>query len=556
MRKSYFLHWIILGLVLIMSSCSENDDLNTSKPGDGILFSASRPQTRTIYDGWLQLDWITGDQIGIYSAEANALDVDIDKPKHSIYEITGFSNESNHSNHAEFNVLESEQGLKWGSYNDHTFYGAYPAERIETYPDEGDMKGMFKMKYKTNQVCRVSSTASPYETTPDMKNAYMVAKNTLAPTSDNCVLLNFRPIMTTLGITVKAGATGENIGTGIIPAPTTITGVSVIMPKALSEGKFIYDVDNDGLKNGSVMDNTKEAVFVSFEQNDERYIKLNKGENISFLAFLPPISMDGTANNAAKIRIHTTGYQNYVISLNGNLAQESKIKVELPDFDPNNLRSNNWMTYLDDKVYVSQLSIPGAYKDFQSSSLNLRNLMNMGVRAVDLRSVTDVNSVIENMKLFLGDTNNKGEFIIALCSDNTTIQPDNIVKDFDANMTLGQARGKILVIRPSISSITFNDYTDTEKVISSLKFAGNKEPGNWTVTYCAKDGMEVANIASSNKSIYEHIVKTQEGNTGIVMTPYACSQYYDASNAVYGDLLTQSIIDCNYKFIHKFSVNN
>lgn len=564
MRKKLYFHHLLLGMAIFMGSCSKNEDSIPANPGDAISFSAATPQSRTYYSEWLQLDWEENDQIGIYSAEANALEADKDKPKSAKYIITEIIEESGHEHHANFAPVGD--GLKWGSYNDHTFYGAYPAKRIETYPNEGDLKGIFQMKYMTNQVCTVSSSASPYTTTPNMKNAYMVAKNTLPPTSDDHVLLSFKPVMTTLQINVTAGRTGSDIGTGIIPEPTTITGVSVIMPRALKDGKFLYNVDNSKLNDGSVLEGTKESVFVSFDNNGERYIKLKAGEKISFLVFLPPVLMDGNTGDAAKLRIHTTGYQNYVIPMNVNLQQEYKFDIKLPDFDPERIQPNNWMSYMDDKVYVWQLSIPGSYRNLQS--IPAGNLLNMGVRALDLRSATgdEMKTITGEIESFLN--NNSQEFVIALCGDGSTVSSTKMI-DFNADMTLAEARGKILVINENMSDITFyNDYSEdkyneneAKYVIDNLISIGNNVSKAWTVTYCAYDNMSQSEVGSSNKAIYEHIVNTQEGNTGIVMIPYACTQKILGESgsgvvgyiSTYGDLFTQSIIDCNFKFIHQFA---
>lgn len=559
MRKKLYFHHLMLSMAIFMGSCSENEDSIPASPGDAISFSATTPQSRTNYSDWLQLDWVEDDQIGIYSAEAKALEADINKPKNAaVYKITTIYNDEGHEHHADFAPVGD--GLKWGSYNDHTFYGAYPAERIETYPNEGDMKGIFQMKYMTNQVCSVSPVEnSVYNTTPDMKNAYMVAKNTLPPTSDEHVLLTFRPVMTTLQINVTAGSTGSDIGTGIIPEPTTITGVSVIMPRALKDGKFLYNVDNSKLNNGTVLEGTKESVFVSFDNNGERYIKLNAGEKISFLAFLPPVLMDGTEGNAAKLRIHTTGYQNYVITMNVNLPQEYKFDIILPDFDPERIQPNNWMSYMDDKVYIWQLSIPGSYRNLQS--IPAGNLLNMGVRALDLRSATeeDMETITGEIESFLGK--NSQEFVIALCNAGSSISSNKVkVIPFNADMTLADARGKILVINEVESGITFKNYTNSNAAIRTLTDIGKYTDRAWTVTYCAYDNMSQSEVESSNKAIYDHIVKTQEGNTGIVMIPYACTQKISNSGSgivdyisTYGDLFTQSIIDCNFKFIHQFA---
>ena len=564
MRKKLYFHHLMLGMAIFMSSCSKNEDSIPANPGDAISFSAATPQSRTYYSEWLQLDWVKDDQIGIYSAEANALEADINKPKNAVYNITTIYNDGDHKHHADF-VPVGDDVLKWGSYNDHTFYGAYPAERIETYPDEVDMKGIFQMKYMTNQVCTVNpldNNTNMYTTTPDMKNAYMVAKNTLPPTSDEHVLLTFRPVMTTLQINVTAGSTGSDIGTGIIPEPTTLTGVSVIMPKALKDGKFLYAVDNSKLNDGSVLDGTKESVFVSFDNNGERYIKLKSGEKISFLVFLPPVLMDGSTGDAAKLRIHTTGYQNYVIPMNVDLQQEYKFDIKLPYFDPERIQPNNWMSYMDDKVYVSQLSIPGSYRNLQS--IPAGNLLNMGVRALDLRSATgdEMNTITKEIESFLDK--NSQEFVIALCNAGSSISSNKVkVIPFNADMTLADARGKILVINEGESGITFKNYTNSNAAISTLTAIGKYTDRAWTVTYCAYDNMSQSEVGSSNKAIYDHIVKTQEGNTGIVMIPYACTEKVQSVESsgtyelysTYGDLFAQSIIDCNFKFIHQFAIN-
>ena len=562
MRKKLYFHHLLLGMAIFMCSCSENEDSIPASPGDAISFSAATPQSRTYYSDSLQLDWEADDRIGIYSAEANALEADKNKPKNAEYKIIPISNDEGHEHHADFEAVGGD-GLKWGSYNDHTFYGAYPAERIGTYPDEVDMKGIFQMKYMTNQVCTVNpldNNTNMYTTTPDMKNAYMVAKNTLPPTSDEHVLLTFRPVMTTLQINVTAGSTGSDIGTGIILGPTTITGVSVIMPGALKDGKFLYNVDNSKLNDGSVLGGTKESVFVSFNNNGERYIKLNAGEKISFLVFLPPVLMDGSTGDAAKLRIHTTGYQNYVIPMNVNLQQEYKFDIKLPDFDPERIQPNNWMSYMDDKVYVWQLSIPGSYRNLQS--IPAGNLLNMGVRALDLRSATGdemkTKTITEEIESFLGK--NSQEFVIALCNAGSSISSKKVkVISFNADMTLADARGKILVINEGDSGIKFNGYTDSNTAISTLTDIGKYTDRAWTVTYCAYDNMPQDIVESSNKAIYDHIVKTQEGNTGIVMIPYACTEKVQSVESsgklysTYGDLFTQSIIDCNFKFIHQFA---
>ncbi len=483
--------------------------------------------------------------------------------KHAKYKITKAYTEGEHAHHGDFAPTNEAEYLKWGSYDAHTFYGAYPADRIVAYPNESTSKGQFIMKYATNQCCTVSEyddNDSIFLTEADMKNAYMMAKNTLTPNSTEHVLLDFQPVMTTLEITIKAGNTGEETGTGLMPAPTTITGVSVIMPKALTEGQFVYDVDNRKLKDGTVTGNTQESVFVTIEDSkNNKYLKLDAGKSVSLLAFLPPIPMDGTTGNAAKIRVHTTGYQNFVIPLNGELQQESKITVRIPDFDPEHIKANNWMTYLDDKIYLSQLSVPGAYAATSFGSLQhwtmpISSQLDMGIRAFDLSNSTEeaTKTAFAAFESFL--ESNPNECIIAVCGNNATTSSKSI--EFSPDLNLGAARGHILILPTGNSAITRNAYTNLSVAKKELSDAADNAVGTWSITDCANPDMAETDIASTNKSIYEHIVNAQEGSTGIVMTAYVCSAYSDNYTEVYGDLLSQSIIDCNYKFVFKHSDND
>lgn len=563
MKRRQYLYHVLCSAILFLGSCSDSEDLGMmpANPGDAIRFSAAIPQTRTHYIDSLQIDWDEGDEIGIYSAQANTMAGDQNMVKYAKYKITKAYTEGEHAHHGDFAPTDKDKYLKWGSYDEHTFYGAYPADRIVAYPNESTSQGQFIMKYATNQCCTVSEyddNDSIYLTKADMKNAYMMAKNTLTPNSTEHVLLNFHPVMTTLEITIKAGNTGEETGTGLMPAPTTITGVSVIMPKALTEGQFVYDVDNRKLKDGTVTDNTQESVFVTIEDSkNNKYLKLDAGKSVSLLAFLPPIPMDGTTGNAAKIRVHTTGYQNFVIPLNGELQQESKITVRIPDFDPEHIHANNWMTYLDDKIYLSQLSIPGAYAATSFGSLQhwtmpISSQLDMGIRAFDLSNSTEeaTTTAFEAFKNFL--ESNPNECIIAVCGDNATTSSKSI--EFSPNLKLGEARGHILILPTDNNAITRNAYTKVSDAETKLSDAAKNAVGTWSITDCAKSDMPVTDIASTNKSIYEHIVNAQEGSTGIVMTAYVCSAYSDNYKEVYGDLLSQSIIDCNYKFVFNTAI--
>lgn len=217
------------------------------------------------------------------------------------------------------------------------------------------------------------------------------------------------------------------------------------------------------------------------------------------------------------------------------------------------------MTYLDDKIYLSQLSVPGAYAatsfgSLQNWTMPISSQLDMGIRAFDLSNSTEeaTKTAFAAFESFL--KSNPKECIIAVCGNNATTSSKSI--EFSLKLNLGKARGHILILPTDNNAITRYTYTDLSDAKKKLSAAAGNAVGIWSITDCAKSGMAETDIASTNKSIYEHIVKAQEGSTGIVMTAYVCSAYSDKYTEVYGDLLSQSIIDCNYKFVFKHSDND
>lgn len=231
MLKNYGLLLVPLVVTGILTgSCSDEHEMGTTvQPGTAIQFGVTdiKPLKRTIYEDFLKINWVKGDSIRICSTSENVAHNIVGNAKNAVYKIDNLDADG-HQGHATIVASESDQFLKWtGDLNaESTFYGAYPEARVKANPSLGNE--VFCMEYHTSQVCKVvSSNDGKYQTAPDMKNAYMVAKNTLFPIGEH-VLLAFDPIMTTPEITVTAGS--YEVGTGIIQ-PVTVTGVSIIMPR-------------------------------------------------------------------------------------------------------------------------------------------------------------------------------------------------------------------------------------------------------------------------------------------------------------------------------------
>lgn len=589
-KKHYPFHGLFLlfaGLSLL--GCTDEDDNYASvHPGNAIQFSVERIATRTHYEDkyeengtdYYPIDWDAGDQIFISSADA-APGTSISGQQHAIYKVTPTDDASYHGSIAPINPsTDSEDdayGLHWGMGDNfdkqYTFYGAYPAQRVKGYSNSMDdmTSGTLTMQYYTNQVCKITSVENgQYESEPDMMNAYMLAKKTLPTPTQDHILLDFKPIMTTLDIHITAG--NYEVATGIIQ-PVTVTGVSIITPGKLT-GKELQcnaqTLDENGtttLTNFDSSSSSKECVFVgidnTLESSNEKsigYVDLFEGESLHLMAFLPPFE---NVSEGTQIKIHAVGGLSFVFALKEGqnyFEAQKRIDVQLPDVSPVTTKANDWISQLNDDKLLRTLSIPG-YECKEGDKSRLNDLLNMGVRAFDVNELRNGPRHGQDLPQEIKDIFNnflKGhqkEFIILLYDggiDDLGIEPNfELTKDNWDDVTVSDVRNGIISLK--WSGIGEGHY-EQEGVKNHLPFGSTGRDAallipnsEWNVQY-RNIGKDAAEIIALNKTNYETIIKTaiQEGCIGIVMAPYAGEIYAD-DTYTYSDLLIQSIIDCNFK---------
>lgn len=546
-KRNGLLTAALLTTVVFMGSCSSEDNVMGTqvKPGSPISFSVlgTEPQARTVYEDRLQINWELDDEIGICSPSSNVLLSGEKQLNGAVaYKVTTL-NADGHPYHAGIEPSEAGTYLKWGDdlNSPSVFYGAYPQERITKCPTVENET--FQMQYITNQECKVySSDNGVYLTTPDMKNAYMMAKNQLMPNGDH-VLLSFDPIMTTPDITITAGE--YEVGTGIIQ-PITVTGVSVIMPKKLSSETLNYhitDLTNGSIENprGELKDyaDGQESVFIQIDNNGKKYIDLYEGESINLMAFLPPIP---NLTNA-KIRVHTLGATDFVKTVPDELKVQSRITIQLPDITPETTKPNNWISKLDVNTPLKKMSIPAYVCTGNESQNDIEALLKKGMRAFDAEKFMESkHNLKESFVNVCNDyVSNKGkdEFLIVWVDNVTVIdinRPEGWI-DFQSNIQ--SAKGHVILLEKYKDKFYRVNSKIYEKELFSSKtdvssFDLNRDWAVWNNTN-----------ANNNKVIYDKIVGSnkQTGFTGIVTIPNAGVTY----DKTYGDLLLQAVIDCNYK---------
>ena len=548
-----------------LSGCQEEnpDPNNGNSEGNYIPFAVSETKTRTVYDetDQLQLNWVTGDKVRIFCDQA------ADKTT-AEYGITDISKNN-------CNLAANSDGLKWGGYdNEHTFYAVYPSDETKVSVTDG----IAELKINRDQEVTLGSrNGTVYSTTPDMSNAYMVACTTAVAsetTSDKPVELKFSPIMTTLKIVVSGKADNST--------SVQLTGVSLIMnvpADVAKSGNFKYDIRNGEIVQSNNTDKTtfsSETIFINIKTADGTdAVTLEGGQSIELLAFLPPVPINNS--NQVTVKVHTTGEGVKSLTLgkfkkdsdgnetdeaNFDIAASSKATVRLPKI-PTDQQGNNWITPLDDDIYVQQLSIPGTHDAAansttvfdagQTQSKNFSEQLIMGIRAFDMRPAyysygskmwlwhsgtrcdDSLNEALTTMSEYL--TNNPGEFIILQIKHETeygigkrTSNWDKIYDELNAfqsqivswkpDLTIGECRGKFIII-------TRTDFTNREQlgVAKTSSFDDNTYfvttlvNGSYSTSYYVQDyykytedeGTEKLNKIKSLYAITKEFCKATNG---------------------------------------------
>lgn len=448
---------VIALAVFAFVACNNFDDdaLATSAKGTVINFGTDVQDTRTAYEHTdaTQIVWETGDTIRVYCKNAQVGKITgNDEEGNPVAEVTN-ANAAGAVVSADYVVTpqtEKKKGslapanansvLLWGEGN-HEFFAIYPHNAAVTVTEEG----VATFPINRNQVCKVLTAAEvtadnnangkadyTYIVKPDMKNQYMVEYTQNSPAKDN-VWLKFDPIMTTINIVLNGPIDASNESNTNV-ADVEITGVSIVSKSyATTNNKtqFQYDIKN-GVNTGSAGLVGKDSegnqlydsqtTFISFDGSnanagsaDEEEsssaaintIRLGYGETLSVTAFLPPMALStmDNLNRSVAMRVHTIGgsrtltiekadLTNSSWETDGFLSPSAKGKVTLPNiYTP--INGANWITPLDDDIYVAQLSIPGTHDAATSTisawgtgkcqTLSITQQLNIGVRYFDLR---------------------------------------------------------------------------------------------------------------------------------------------------------------------------
>ena len=578
----------LIGLAIASTGCSSDAvDVDFSADADrairfeGRCDDATRAVPGDPADGKVPVYWCDGDAVSVACAQAT--------PSVGRYVLTC---PDEFSVSASFGSGDSQQ---WGG-GLHDFYAFSPADA----PDleiSGD--GTVKASLPSVQECRDGLL--------DPALLYLASAEEGISPGSSVVTLHFRPVVTLLDISFAASEATE---VRQIVVRSTQAGEKLA-------GTFVYDLGADRL--GRV-DGGSNVVAVRMLQSDGTPgVKLAAGESCRAIAVVlsqssfvglrvDVVTAAGVAGRSCAEPL--VGGKRYAIELGALPAMNDAARRKL---------YASWMSYLPDDALLSALSIPGTH-DAATSTLNLWSKcqslslgaqLNAGVRCFDLRPTgTDdlmiyhgtstgvtFDEAIAAMDRYLaacpsegcivqmqrqGDAGNDATFRSRMGDylNSSSAYRDRFV-DFRPDLTLGELRGKILVLTRSdydgalvggkiaswqddvtdqISSIVNGSASaklfiqdkyggttgiDNKKnaIIAYLDKARGKAESEWLFNFTSLATAVVTtpktNARTLNPATCDYL-KAHPGCTGVVMMDFA------GDTDVSGDELLRAVIDQNF----------
>ena len=506
--KSYLMGLSLLGtIVFTMVGCKDDEftQENNIPKGNGIVFGANasyagEPKTRTEYGDYVtdsdgkkisqEIKWLDTDTVDIYSPKSP----NKQKVEYGITKV----------NENQAYLLALGDGLQWdGSSSTQSFYAIYPSK--ESMNNEAVKQvvsfdnGLLKGYIPINQQHTITKSGNVWTAKPNMDYLYMAAvqKDYPIPAADaenDGVSLHFVPLTTTLELTI--------VGPTVAP----IASINVFANDGQNiAGYFTCDLtqaNTTSEQNSNLTCKYEESATVRdmitisgyYDDNGtQKPLELAAGESITFNVFLLPHT------DLTNISVRVAGFNtaSKTMSLAGvtlHPSQKTCVKVKAPAISSGEV--NTWITGMNDKVLISQLSIPGTANSFSSNysgtdaeyykaqTASFEQQWNAGIRCFELRcpnndSGTSLDGVKlqcnrEDLNITFGEAvdmiwnkvvQNSGEFAMIMPAFESNDGRDWRVTDFadDLNqfftehsgykyvtygreLTVGDARGSLMFI--------------------------------------------------------------------------------------------------------------
>lgn len=417
MKKTFRLSALLCAMTLLVTSCTKNilDEpvIDPALNGTEIQFGSragfenANPNTRTVYSGeeyyvgdvkFERIDWVDDDQVTIYSPEAGGLN-----PAH--YKVTQASFDDNGAGNDIYDegylTKLMDGGLQWNTAKtEHTFYAMYPSPlqlptgiqnlvgldysgdnvKINAYiSNEQHSQGVVAYDANGNVVDLSAADAAAkvkrYEVKPDMRFAYMAAKNTVnTGTAD--VTLDFVPVVTALRIELFLPESYKD-GDKVVTSPDTSIGYVQLNCNGIA-GAYTADLTKDDNEDGypdcENADDAVNSIGMLINGNDNLPITLKANQSLCFTVFVRPgadinlkdikVSFGLSPIEIRTKRLGTDATTNVIASFKKTSITGLKLPQTTSTFT---LTYDKWMSQIKDEVKISELSILGTGGSFSAS---------------------------------------------------------------------------------------------------------------------------------------------------------------------------------------------
>lgn len=511
--------------LLLLNACNDNEFGGRGAiEGDAISFVANLKtdaKTRTVYGeqnettkAW-PIYWVDGDKVDVFCPQAQNGAEGLNHKNKAVLTVNAPAENSN----SYILTGDNQEALYWGAEYQHDFYAFYPAGNVTNW-SEADGKCTITAEVPTTQIIHeedLDEEQEDYTIACNMDYAIMATR--VKTTADrtkykpgdaegvkSLIPLNFNPINTAVTITIEPMAS-ENPNVYYLINSLTIANSTAdgVVEKSLA-GKFTYTFGSDDVK--SVPTITSATMERNIQVEFEKPVRITNEKGLKVTVFLLP-----DADACLKVAVNgktipqTAGVQPKNIYLGKSSTASEKLKANavnpvnlgnMPD-EVAAVGADRWQSTVQNRAYVSQLSLPGAYDaanfnegsrcDRAQTALGgattaesvIPYMFNHGIRVFDLKLAWGNNkfNVVREEQLWAKETeinfaaimqqatawlrSHTTEFLIFMLSDyekndalwESHIQSEILSKfdseddyliDFPADITVEQARGKVLFI--------------------------------------------------------------------------------------------------------------
>ena len=431
--KKFKLIYALLAATLFVTACSDEELINEGRvpaaDGSEIIFGGragfenNGNDSRTVYTGvtydhdgkkYERIDWIDGDKIEIYSAEAS-------NGPSAHYNITSFKTGDETAGEtgkgSDYAYLERQGGsaLQWNGDGNHTFYAMYPSTSMfvredGTIPtveqgiklDKSGKNIVVKGTVPTLQSGEISVSSGNYTIAPNMNYAYMVAKTTANRINNPNVGLSFVPIVTAVEIEMIVPENAEQNVHEVLIGEIQVTGKGIA-------GDFTADLTSTWTNGYPTCTNVGDGQGTIQIPTwlDGQPLKLTEGKSVKFTVFMRPgadysnltIGYSPTGSGYIRKNLYgkdSNGNATNAVVIPHNLKTRIKNLYLPATYDkPIEVDASRWMDQLADEVEFKALSIPGtggtfSYnyndEDYMQQTLTFEQQWKVGVRAFEIIS--------------------------------------------------------------------------------------------------------------------------------------------------------------------------